>query len=106
MAEVDNPKYDYLKNLQSTVQQLQSEMAKKLDKPATNMESGQVWTSKTATAWKGKLNENVKTYNSALNSLDDDVSAMLSATPRKCSQKEADAWYAQLNSYNRQRRFN
>lgn len=105
MADVDNPKYDYLKNLQTQVQTIQTEMAKKLDKPAVNMESGQVWTSKTATAWKGKLNENVKTYNSALNSLDDEVAAMLSATPRKCSQKEADDWYAQMNSYNRTRRF-
>lgn len=105
MADVDNPKYTFLKNLQDKVHQIQADMSKKMDKPTTNMESGNVWTSKTATKWKGELGGNAKAYNTALNNLDGELSNLLAGTPKKCSQAEADKWYAEQNSYNRNRRF-
>ncbi|WP_084963680.1 hypothetical protein [Thermoactinospora rubra] len=105
MGDVDNPKYEYLKNLQERVHKIQGEMEKKLNKPAAAMDSGKVWTSKTATAWKGRLDENVRAYNTALGALDDELSAVLASTPRKCSQEEADKWYRELNAYNRTMRF-
>ncbi|GAA4064166.1 hypothetical protein ACIBH1_02550 [Nonomuraea sp. NPDC050663] len=105
MAEVDNPKWEYLKNLLDKVHAIQGAMDKKLNKPANAMDSGKVWTSKTATEWKGHLHDRVKAYNGAVGALDDEVSAMLSATPRKCSQEEADRWHQQVNSYNRTSRY-
>lgn len=105
MAEVDNPKHAYLKGLLTRVQEIQGQLQKKLDKPTSNMESGKVWTSKTATAWKGTLGEKTGAYNGAVNALDDELSAMLERTPAKCSQEEADAWYREQNNYNRTQRF-
>lgn len=105
MAEVDNPKHAYLKGLLTRVQEIQGQLQKKLDKPNTNMASGKVWTSKTATAWKGTLGEKTGAYNSAVNALDDELTGMLERTPPKCSQAEADAWHREQNSYNRSQRF-
>lgn len=79
-------------------------MQKKLDKPNANMESGKVWSSKTATAWKSTLGEKSGAYNSAVKALDGVVSDELEHTPRKCSQAEADAWYQEVGAYNRNKR--
>ncbi|MEV0581790.1 hypothetical protein [Nonomuraea sp. NPDC050310] len=105
MADVDNPKWEYLKALLDKVQGIQNAMEKKLNKPATAMDSGKVWTSKTATDWKGKLHDKVKAYNTAVGALDDELAAMLAATPRKCSPEEAERWRRQVDSYNRSSRY-
>ncbi len=96
MAEVTNPLHTYLTNLLGRVQRIQGEVGKKLDNPTTNMASGKVWTSPTAKQWGGRLSDQCKAYNSALNNLDDEVSAMLARTPTTCSAAEAKQWNMEL----------
>jgi len=93
---VTNPLHTYLTNLLARVQKVQERLGKRLDRPAANMASGKVWTSPTATEWGSRLSDQRKAYNSALNSLDEEVSAMLSRTPEKCSEEEARRWEIRL----------
>lgn len=99
MAEVTNPLHTYLTTLLGRVRKIQGELDKRLDKPTSNMASGKVWTSPTAKQWGGRLTDQCKAYNSALNNLDDEVSELLARTPKKCSEAEAKKWEAQLGQY-------
>jgi hypothetical protein len=93
VAEVTNPEYTYLTNLQSRVQRIQGELSKKLDNPTSNMAGGKVWTSPTAKEWSGRLSDQCKAYNGALNSLGDEIGDKLARTPKTCSEAEARQWH-------------
>lgn len=97
MAEVTNPLHTYLTRLLQRVQSIQSELNRKLDNPTSNMASGKVWTSPTAKEWGDRLADQCKAYNSALSSLDEELSAKLASTPKTCSEAEAKLWRIELD---------
>lgn len=89
MAEVINPLYTYLTELLQRVQSIQSELNRKLDNPTGNMAGGKVWTGPAAKEWGARLTDQCRAYNSALSSLDEELSAKLASTPKTCSEAEA-----------------
>jgi hypothetical protein len=96
VAEVTNPLHTYLTQLLTQVQRIQNELNTKMDNPTSNMAGGKVWTSATAKEWGTRLTGQCNAYNSALNSLDDDLIAMIARTPDKCSPAEAKLWHVEL----------
>ena len=90
--EVTNPLHTYLTVLLHRVRSVQSALDRKLDAPTGNMASGKVWAGPTAREWAGRLADQCKAYNSALSSLDEELSAKLAGTPRTCSEDEARRW--------------
>ncbi|GAA0409497.1 hypothetical protein GCM10009530_72410 [Microbispora corallina] len=96
MAEVTNPLHTHLTQLLTRVQRIQDELKAKMDNPTQNMAGGKVWTSTAATEWSGHLTGQCGAYNSAVNSLDDELVAMLARTPQKCSPEEAKLWHMEL----------
>jgi leucyl aminopeptidase (aminopeptidase T) len=96
VAEVTNPLHTFLTNLLARVHKVQDELSKKMDKPTGNMASGKVWTSPTAKDWGGRLTDQCTAYNSGVGGLSEELAAMLSRTPKTCSEGEAKQWRIEL----------
>ena len=90
--KVPNPEYQDLERLRGRIEKAAPAMRSALDSAAQAMGGGKVWIGTTASAWGGEVSGRKQRLASRVQAILDEVDAELRATPRECTQDEADAY--------------